>query len=265
MNKLFGLSLLTLLTTSSWAGSIGPDDIGSCCDWSGFYVGINLGGIRNHSSGPVTVSSYAGGSSIFPASSQEFISDKSSFFGGGHIGYNWQNINGAVFGTEFSIDGMNLHNPYYLTAAKIPQGSVYVAGDSFTSKNNLQAAWVARIGMGLHTWLLYALGGVAISHPQLSVNFIETYRSTTLFPQSSGSSSKFLVGSVAGGGIEYDLSQNFTVGVEYRYVGYGKRQYPVGTVAVYAPTPTTFIYAPVAANMNFSTNQLALKFNYKFA
>lgn len=265
MKKGFLVGLvLSAAASSLWADAMEDGIIVNNYDWSGAYIGANLGGIWSQFNGYVTTSSFPAGVFINPASRQLYNANRTSFLGGGQLGYNWQR-NNIVFGTEISADGMNLNRSHTLTFSEVQfPYNVYTAGDVFSSQINWQADWVARIGMATPTRLLYAVAGLALTQASVTTNIIALQRNGINFPASSGSASKVLLGGTVGAGVEYAIYQNFKLGLEYRYTGYGSQNYSNGTQAVYATTPTTFVYAPIVANMNLTTNQLVLRLDYQF-
>ena len=117
-------------------------------NWSGFYIGGNLGaGLADSSwSDPFT-----GGHNTF---------DKSGFIGGGQIGANWQ-INVLVLGIEGDFDWTGL------------KGSGH---DSVGNTINTDTQWTStvtgRIGAAFDRLLVYGKGGVAFAHDSDSLNDI---------------------------------------------------------------------------------------------
>ena len=89
--------------------------------WTGFYVGVNAGGIW--SSGSRTRRSLTRGVArgSRTISRAELGNNQSGFIGGGQAGYNWQS--GAfVFGVETDFDGTSLGKTFNYASA--PFGSV---------------------------------------------------------------------------------------------------------------------------------------------
>jgi len=117
-------------------------------NWSGFYVGGNLGaGFANSSwSDPIT-----GAHNTF---------DKNGFIGGGQAGANWQ-INTLVLGIEGDFDWTGL------------KGSGH---DSLGNTINTNTQWTStvtgRVGAAFDRLLVYGKGGVAFAHDNESLNDI---------------------------------------------------------------------------------------------
>ena len=101
-------------------------------NWSGFYVGGNVGGAAI-SSGQITEfipgpgqSGWDGAGNFMPLGSQ------SSFLGGLQLGYNYQ-VNQFVLGIEADVDWLR----YSVSAPEqTPAGVVLTGGDTIGSKKN---------------------------------------------------------------------------------------------------------------------------------
>src|SRR5271166_2467121 len=98
--------------------------------WTGFYVGVNAGGIWGSGSRSATL--YDPGvaflSGYFPGG---IGNNQSGFIGGGQAGYNWQT--GAwVFGVETDFDGTSLGKTFNYASTPFAGGGVPVGllGDS---------------------------------------------------------------------------------------------------------------------------------------
>ncbi len=160
--------------------------------WTGFYAGLQTGyawGTADHT--------YSNGSSG--------SSDPEGWIGGGYGGYNWQSGN-LVLGFEADIEGGNISGTF-------SDG----AGTFGSSDLNWQGSLRGRIGIAADRTLFYMTGGWAFgdadvsgSTPILVAPFI-----------ASGSTSADLSGWTLGGGMEYAVTNNFTVRAEYRYTDFG--------------------------------------------
>lgn len=232
-------------------------------NWSGFYVGGNLGGIWSQFQGNVTDSTYVDRFGItIPAFALPFNANQSSFIAGGQIGYNWIR-NHIVWGTEVGFSGVNFNKSHSVNINETGQANnVFKAGDHFSSQINWQGSWVAHLGMTTEQWMFYSLGGVAFTGATLSTNIISIIIDGDKYPSAAGSNSKTLVGGTVGVGTEYVILSNLRVGLEYRYSDYGKKSYNVGTNPVSKPPNSGFIFTPLTANMRLSTNQVVARLNY---
>jgi outer membrane immunogenic protein len=129
--------------------------------------------------------------------------------GGAHIGYNLQ-LGQYVVGLEGDVDGTGYAKTYnggFLTVStKVPvQGSIR-----------------ARLGVALDRALLYITGGAAFA------GFDNTYQSFAGYDTIS----KTRTGWTVGGGLEYALTNNWSIRAEYRYADYGSfNNYPASSLA----------------------------------
>lgn len=267
--KKISLGLIFALSSSAmWAGTMGPAREGN--NWSGFYIGGNLGGIWSNFKGLDTTAAFTAPASPFvvaplinyAASPQPYNANTGSVIGGIQFGHNWQ-MNNFMLGTEISIDGMGLNKTQVLTASDIYNQDMFAAGDSFSSHINWQAEWVGRLGLIQDNWLVYALGGFAATQAKVGADIIAGIYGGAFYPATGQSSKNILIGGAVGGGVEYALTQHLHLGVEYRYSDYGSYDYYTGVNAV-VQLGGGYIYAPMIANMNLSTNQVLAKLNYQF-
>ena len=195
-------------------------------DWTGLYVGGNLGGKWDSQNSPITLGAIPGSTDprFTVANSSPFSGTASSLIGGGQIGYNWQ-VGSWVFGVEGDADAQSLRHSAMVVTTGTPPG--FVTGDAFNSKSDWQASARLRLGYASGPWLAYITGGAAFTGVTLSTSFIPG-ANPVLFPASVASSTQTLVGGTVGAGLEYLLSRNLSLGVEGRYSGYGKESYPLG-------------------------------------
>jgi len=209
--------------------------------WTGFYLGANIGGAwaqRNITD--------IFGNNFNQSSSGRFI-------GGGQLGYNWQTGN-FVLGIEGDIDGVvsNNNTVGVPTLVAVPPA---VFGPFLVSPSN--SGWVgtlaARLGFAADHWLFYAKGGggwVGSSNGGAITNLAT---GLTLAGNGGGS----LSGWLAGGGVEYAITNNWTLKAEYDYIGLGN-----GNRAILVPlTPVLFDQFRIN---NRSFQMVKFGFNYLF-
>jgi outer membrane immunogenic protein len=157
-------------------------------NWSGFYIGGNVGGGFSNSSW----TDPAGGTDTF---------NNSGFLGGAQIGVNAQ-FNWLVVGLEGDFDWTN-----------IKATGTDSLGEGLTSNPEWTSTVTGRIGAAFDRVLIYGKGGVAFAH---DINTLTN---------AAGSSTDALnrTGWTAGAGLEYAISQNWTARVEYDYLGFGSQ------------------------------------------
>src|SRR5262249_53711034 len=125
-------------------------------DWTGFYVGGNLGAAINSS----TVDDDVHSGDLGPLGKDlkdEIQSSQTVFTGGGGIGYNWQ-IENWVFGAETDFNFTDFNDSSHRT------GDIAGIG-TFDSDLSLKANWFGtlrgRLGFAADNVLFYGTGGLA--------------------------------------------------------------------------------------------------------
>jgi len=176
--------------------------------WTGFYIGVHAGWLRSDNS----VTDIDG---LQDADGTRFGYSKSSFVGGGHIGYNWQN-GMLVLGVEADISG---------TSAKSSVIQDNTPGSGFDQDGlaRTKLSWLSsvrgRLGITAGPqWLLYGTGGAAWGHVK---NETLDFDTGVFDPTDSSSRSGVRSGWVAGGGVEVALQANWLLRVEYLHYDLG--------------------------------------------
>ena len=236
--------------------------------WTGFYVGLNAGGIWPSGSRGATLfdpgSDFGAGvlTADFPGG---LGSQSAGFLGGGQAGYNWQ-TGAFVLGVETDFDGSTLSKSFNNVGTPFAGAGVpaLLAGDFLSVNGKTSLSWLgttrARVGFVVtpdNRLMIYGTGGVAYAGG--SSNF-SVFDSTTgaLW---SGSPSSTRVGWTLGGGVEYALTNNWTIRGEYLYADLGKSNFTtVGNAA--AATFFPGVYASGHVSYNASIFRAAV--NYKF-
>jgi len=206
-------------------------------NWTGLYVGGNAGGVwANPSYTNLANTSTFGGASV----GSTFTQNGSGFIGGGQVGYNWQ-ASQWVFGVEASYSGANVKST-----------TTNFVDDVFQNQLRSLLLVTGRIGYASNNWLLYGKGGYAGSNRRTSV--VDT---GLVSPGvGSGSASAWHDGWTVGAGVEYGLTQNWIVGLEYDYVNVGKNNYELDGTDVGG---RSYLFG-VKSNYNIVTGRLSYKF-----
>jgi outer membrane immunogenic protein len=235
-----------------------PMPVAVAYNWSGCYIGGNVGGKWARTSGSVDVPAATGpGGASGAASTPLFSNDAGTFIGGGQVGCNWQSGN-WVFGIEGDADGQRWSTSRTLLPGVLPP---FVPGDVFDIRSDWQASVRGRIGYAWDRTLLSATGGAAFTNVRVGTNFIPFGG----FPATVAFDSKNLVGGTVGAGVEYAVSDNWTVGVEGRYTWYGRQTYNAGSLATIGFAPAgPFTFAPSTQSIRLETAEVMLKANWKF-
>ena len=192
--------------------------------WTGFYVGLNLGGGWASNGGndsylPYADTTYGIGATPFPGASPNLFflpgggttgNNTGGVVGGGQVGYNYQ-FNQFVVGAETdfqgtSITGGNQGNYAGLYNSPYPGSTTGVLSPLVTGNGgNLGLPWFGtvrgRVGyLVTPTLLLYGTAGFA-------------YGGVTAFQRSNTST-----GWTAGGGVEWMFAPHWSAKLEYLYV-----------------------------------------------
>jgi outer membrane immunogenic protein len=183
-------------------------------DWSGFYVGGNVGG---HSTFDriTTITDpgggFAAGAAAIDAASPANLHAQ-GFIGGLQAGYNLESM-GGVFGVE--VDANWLGGSATRTLINIP----VVAPDAMT--NTTQATFLSTLRMRWGTTvfsdrsLFFVTAGFAFE--TLKTTDSMGHLNNTVITSTSNSTTE--PGLAAGGGFEYAFTDNLSAKVEYLYVG----------------------------------------------
>ncbi len=213
-NKRLGLAGAALACVLPFAGSA------SAADWSGAYVGGNLGygwGEADTKFDGLPPGSGTIGSVPTPKPKGVLV--------GAQAGYNWQNGN-LVYGaeTDFSLTGMSdkkSKSPFLFNGAPVP-------GSTLSSKQDID--WIAtlraRLGVApADKWLLYGTGGIAW------VRLTDKGVAQSPFVKYAPSDTGTKVGWAAGVGAEWAMMTQVSLKFEYLHYDLGH------TTAVGNPNP----------------------------
>jgi outer membrane immunogenic protein len=210
-------------------------------NWTGFYIGANLGGAWAR---VTNTDLFSGGAVPFVNSSSSTIS---GVIGGGQLGYNWQTGN-LVFGLEADIDGSGERG----TSTTVIPG---FGTDTVSNTVHAFGTARARVGFAADRWLWYATGGFAWQ----SVSFNDAFTPAgggTLTGISNGNSTRG--GYSVGGGIETALWGNWTGRVEYLYLDTGT--WTTTTTGLALPAGTTTVTNSVRTQNNVVRAGLNFRF-----
>ena len=204
--------------------------------WTGIYLGGNIGGAWSQRNVTDTVFGLT----------FDHTSSNARFIGGGQIGYNYQ-LGNVVLGVEGEGDWISSNNKNGAGILIPLVGTVGV-----TSNDKWLATAAARLGLTYDHWLFYwKAGGGWVGHDNFTVHNFTT--GSTIVGTGNRTDSGFLVGV----GIEYALSNNWTVKVEYDYLN-------LGTQTFLVPTNSPFLIGDTFANHTSNIQMAKVGFNYLF-
>lgn len=229
--------LRSALAASAFAASVAfshsvqagglKDSSGVIVDWSGLYVGIHAGGgwsrINNELTDPALLVFLLDGLGA-PTSSRH---DIDGFLAGGHIGVQRQ-FGRWVIGAEATFSGGKLDgrtSSDFGGNINFGFGSLEWDGSSSTqSKVNELFTIVGRLGYASDRWHTYAKAGFASARIDVlaatDIDFAVCLRACIPLGNIGGaySSSERHNGFVLGAGLEYMMTQNVVLGLEYSYI-----------------------------------------------
>jgi outer membrane immunogenic protein len=166
------------------------------CDWSGFYVGLNVG-----------VTEYTarftddGDWDTFATREQ----DTAAFIGGGQVGYNLQ-FGQLVLGLEADASG--------LAGAKVSKFSSNEDQGDY-GKVDLLTTFRGRMGIAVDKALIFVSGGGAYAHGKWLESYI--YSPPNSFYNAYWQGNDWRWGWTGGAGIEYMLNCNWSIRAEALY------------------------------------------------
>ncbi|QBR71810.1 porin family protein [Beijerinckiaceae bacterium] len=202
--------------------------------WTGIYLGGQIGYAWGRNSTRL-VDPF-----VVPVATS-LNSNPNGVIGGAHVGYNLQ-INQWVVGLEGDVDGTS----YSRTSGPDP-----IFFDTFFRvRQDIEGSIRGRVGIAWDRALLYATGGVAFG------NIKTSYASPFGFAGFGGfdSFSRNRVGWTVGGGIEYAITNNWSVRGEYRFTDFGKfTDFPAASLAPF-----------IGVRQHFIQNRVQVGFSYKF-
>jgi outer membrane immunogenic protein len=202
--------------------------------WSGAYVGVNAGWGWSDTEWHVPTGLLI---NRFDASADGAVY-------GGHVGVQKQ-WGALVAGVELSFDGSSMKNEKFAGPS--------VLNTQFTTQVNDLFTAVGRLGFTTGPWLIYGKGGWADGEVQLSA-----ITGGLVLPGIVFSVSERLDGPTVGGGVEWKLSRNFILGVEYNFVELRSHTFNTSTTGTVSGVPVNIHLDDV----NVST--VMARLSYKF-
>ena len=204
--------------------------------WTGVYVGAQIG--------------YAWGTTDINLGDNfgDFISfseNNNGVIGGAHVGYNLQ-LSQWVIGLEGDVDGSSLSK----TVSNTLVIDNFLVPLSASANLNVQGSIRGRLGYAWDRLLLYATGGVAFGGFNGSIDSPFGYNSI----------STTRVGWTVGGGLEYAVTNNWSIRAEYRYTQFGHST--VFANDAFALPIATAVGA--SGNIKFNENRVQVGVSYKF-
>lgn len=213
-------------------------------NWSGCYAGLHAGGGWGYQDWNATSNTTAWGDF---APGEGFSQSVNGLVGGGQLGCN-QQFGQWVVGIEGTLSGVSLKGDYLSVAG--------VGDDFFATKISTIASVTARFGFARDNWLIYGKAGYAGA--RINVSVVDNVAPSV----GSGDTTDWNSGWIAGAGIEYGLTTNIVLGVEYNYLRLGAHNSNLASLPVnYGWDVTTHIDTVLARiSYKFGSVPLAAKY-----
>jgi outer membrane immunogenic protein len=241
--------------------------------WTGFYIGGNVGGVWGNStmdpsinSTPFPVFTNTPGGGILLITPAQIASwpgtaaTDATFLGGGQAGYNWQ-AGQFVFGVETDIDGTHLRESSTVTLSRTTISGTQTVTANYTAGVDWIATFRGRLGFAQDRYLFYVTGGLAVGGTSLNTAYgivDPPGQFIAPAPLTAGSSAQ-LTGWTIGVGGEWAVTNDASLGIEYRHVDLGSHAFGIGwTDASLIP-----FVGPGSTNVKLTTDQVTARLNWR--
>jgi outer membrane immunogenic protein len=248
------LALGAVSTTSAYADVYkAPRAVAvvATCDWSGGYVGVDTGlaASRTRWGFPLADPEEGGRLRYFDYNAGDrFTTNDRGWVGSVHGGYNFPTNSRLVAGIEVSYTGGNLEKR---------QTSRFDPNDSFTTEINHLIEVKGRLGYSWGCLMTYAKFGYATGRVETSaVGF-----TNTALPIIGVEKSDWRQGYTAGAGVEYMITRNIVIGLEYDWINL--RDSTERTQILFATTRTP-TGSTITRDIDPDTHLFVARLSYKF-
>ncbi len=226
-------------------------------NWTGFYVGANIGG--HWGSDSITTT---GDQLGFPGPGLDALSPTTlkpeGVIGGIQLGYNWQVDPRWMVGIEADANWLGGSD----SRALVYPGPLPAAGDVLTNstKANFLGTIRGRLGLTFDRALFYATGGVAFGSIKTTDSMCIQGCPGTAATFASADSTTNRTGWTLGGGLEYGFTPNWTAKLEYLYVDLGN----FNTTIPSATGCIGGLVCDITIHHKYTDNVVRVGLNYKF-
>jgi outer membrane immunogenic protein len=245
--------------------------------WTGFYAGLNAGGIWERDSIETAVTPIAcADPSVCPAlfaatsaaTSAQLSTPATSFIGGVQIGYNYQ-TGPLVWGIETDFQGTNLKGTG--AGANSVQTTCCTDVITVTAAVSEKLDWLGtvrgRVGwLPVNTLLAYATGGLAYGKVQTAAAFSlsDPQALSPVNVSSSLSQSDTRTGWTVGGGLEWLFAPQWSVKAEYLHYDLGTVTLNQPITAVFGPLVNEFWTSNFQSTAHYRGDIVRVGLNYQF-
>jgi outer membrane immunogenic protein len=220
-----------------------PAVVVAAYDWSGFYIGANGGWGQERTC--ETLTNGALGVPVAPA--RAGCSSGSGAVLGGQYGYRWQ-TGAFVFGAEAQGDWSNLKG------ANVSQVNPLVTNQTKIEGLGL---FTGQVGYAWNNALFYAKGGAAVVADKY--NGLSSATGIVV-----NQTSETRIGGVAGAGIEYGFTRNWSVALEYDHLFMGNDNKTFISTGMGAGNLVPAGGISRAMNIGQNADMVTARINYRF-
>jgi outer membrane immunogenic protein len=219
-------------------------------DWTGLYVGGNVGWGWDHS---VSTEVPPSTSLAFPNGTVFNAFNGNGFLGGVQAGFNYQTPYHLVVGVEGDFDWTDIKGTE-TTISNVTTGPFVGFASTNTLKLKDFALLTGRVGWAAANWLFYAKGGVALG--QTSATGVGVLANGTLFETNSSSTDRS--GWTIGAGVEWGFAPGWSAKIEYNHIDFGSTNVGVNHFETGGTFFTTFVSSTAKVDV------VKGGFNYRF-
>lgn len=206
--KKFLVAATALSALLAFVGSASAADVATepAYDWSGFYLGAHAGygwgdAEWTNTESNSTFTDYAVGTSD--------SHNMEGFLGGLQAGFNWQ-VSSLVLGGELSISGSDIDGNSTST--------VGAADDEIETNISWLTLATVRVGFAIDNLLPYVKAGYAGGKVDMDLEDITG-------ASGSWDSDEWHDGYIVGAGLEYGMTSNISLGLEYNFIDLGSQNH----------------------------------------
>jgi outer membrane immunogenic protein len=231
------------------------------CDfnWTGFYVGGNGGYAWGN--GDTDFDPLPDPTTFALLRPTTLNPDPSGFIGGGQVGYNWQWNKWLVLGLETDFQGTDIEGHEIDSPIIENNGTAHVPPGFLASHERLQWFGTGRGRIGfvpVCRLMIYATGGVAYGNVDYSANTNFGKGGFSTYPTNF---TETKAGWTVGGGLEYAISNHWSVRAEYLYYDLGDEDRTANQLTAGVPQGPPFF---VHYNFDTTGNIVRGGLNFKF-
>ncbi len=231
MNKKLAFLVILLIASPTFAADQASSSLPK---WGGFYAGGNLGYAKTNSS-----FTHLEGAAT---SGERFSNNPSGVLGGAQVGMRFNVDKDVYLGIEAAYTSRNKSNQTLTNLNNIPRYRLSDVGNILSISGS--------VGHSFGSYLAYAKAGYARSE----IGYKNILVSTNAI---LGQSTTKVGGGVIGAGIEYSMTQNISLGLEYNYYKFNVGNQVQLTTAGVAAGATN-------SDNDLTSHAVSARVNYRF-